>query len=87
MYAVKKTFCLLPKLCKKYLMQEYKYDSNTWCNSSAHTLNQGFPTFLLPRTPTAFQQVSVYPFRISNDEHVPLKFLMTKYFMIIRGCI
>jgi len=26
MYAVKKTFCLLPKLCKKYLMQEYKYD-------------------------------------------------------------
>jgi len=41
-------------------------------------LNQGFPTFLLPCTPTAFQQISMYPFRISKDEHVPLKFLMTR---------
>jgi len=50
-------------------------------------LDQGFPTFLLPRTPTAFQQMNMYPFRIWNDEHASLKFLMTKYFMIIRGYI
>ena len=28
--------------------------------------------------PTAFKQISMYPFRISADEHVPLKFLMTQ---------
>ena len=27
-------------------------------------------------TPTAFQQISMYPFRISTDEHVPINFLL-----------
>ena len=40
-------------------------------------IDQGFPTFLWPCTPLAFRQSSMYPFCISTDEHVPLKFLMT----------
>jgi len=50
------------------------------------TLEQGFPTFLLPCTPSAFRQMSMYPFSISTDKyvrlqhstdtHVPLKFPM-----------
>jgi len=46
-------------------------------------LDQEFPAFLLPYTPSAFQQLSMYPFKISTDEHVPLKFLITKYFIMI----
>ena len=34
-------------------------------------------------TPTAFQQIRMYPFRILTDEHVPLKLFMTKYFLMI----
>ena len=29
-------------------------------------------------TPTEFQQISMYPFRISTDDYVPLRFLMTQ---------
>ena len=36
-------------------------------------LNQGFPTFILPCTPSAFRQVSMYPFSISTDKYVPLQ--------------
>jgi len=32
----------------------------------------GFPTFLLPRTPSAFRQMNMYSFSISPDKHVPL---------------
>jgi len=32
-------------------------------------------------TPTAFQQIRMYPFKILTDEHIPLKLLMTKYFL------
>jgi len=46
------------------------------------TLGQGLPTFCLPCTPSAFQQISMYPFSISTDEHVPLKSRKTKYFII-----
>ena len=46
-------------------------------------LDQGFPTFLWPCTPSAFWNISMYPFSISTDEYVPLKFLMTKYFIMI----
>jgi len=28
--------------------------------------------------------MSMYPFNILTDEHVPLKFLMTKYFIMIK---
>jgi len=35
---------------------------------------QGFPTFLLPCTPSAFRQMSMYPFSISTDKHVPLQY-------------
>jgi len=36
-------------------------------------------------TPTPFHQISMqaYLFRILNDEYVPLKFLITKYFVVI----
>ena len=34
-------------------------------------------------TPTAFQQIRMYPFRILTDEHVPLKLHTTKYFLMI----
>jgi len=44
------------------------------------TLVQGFPTFLLPCTPSAFQQISMYPLA---DEYVPLKIFMTKYVIMI----
>jgi len=47
-----------------------------------HALEQGFPAFPLPRTPSAFRQmnmypsafhqISMYPFSISADELVPL---------------
>jgi len=46
-------------------------------------LVQGFPTFPLQCTPSEFQQISMYPFSILTDEHVPLKFPMTKHFIII----
>jgi len=46
-------------------------------------LEQGFPNFLWPHTPLAFRQMSMYPFSISKDKHVALKFLMTKYFIMI----
>ena len=56
-------------------------------------LEQGFPTFFLPCTPSASRQMSMYPysistdkdvpFRILTDERVPLKLLMTKYFLMI----
>jgi len=46
-------------------------------------LDQGFPTFCLPCTHSAFQQMSMYPFNISTDEHVPLKSRMTKYFIMV----
>jgi len=35
-------------------------------------LTQGFPTFLLPCTPSAFRQMNMYPFSISPDKHVAL---------------
>jgi len=35
-------------------------------------LDQGFPTFLLPCTPSAFRQRRMYPFNILKDKHVPL---------------
>jgi len=34
---------------------------------SGNSLSQGFPTFLLPCTPSAFTQMSMYPFIILND--------------------
>jgi len=34
-------------------------------------------------TPSAFQQISMYSFSISTDEHALLQNLMTKYFVII----
>jgi len=46
-------------------------------------LTQGFPTFLLPCSPSAFQKISMYPFSDLTDEHLPLKFLMTKYFIML----
>jgi len=56
-------------------------------------LNQGFPTFFLPCTPSAFRQMSMYPWSISTDKDVPfifltdeheaLKLIMTKYFVMI----
>ena len=52
------------------------------------SLAQGFPTFLWQctlqhsnrwtHTPSAFRKMSMYPFSISTDKHVPLKCLMTK---------
>ena len=50
------------------------------CNKQ---FNSGVPNLLLPCTNLAFRQMSMYPFRISTDEHMPLKFLMTKYFIMI----
>jgi len=35
-------------------------------------IHQGFPTFFWPCTPSAFQQMIMYPFSISKDKHVPL---------------
>jgi len=35
-------------------------------------LAQGFPTFFLPCTPSAFRQMSMYPYSISTDKDVPL---------------
>jgi len=46
-------------------------------------LEQGFPTFLLPCTPSAFQQISTYLFSISIDAHVPLRFPITIHFIMI----
>jgi len=56
-------------------------------------LQQGFPTSLLPSTPSAFRQrrmypsafrkISMHPFSISTDEYVPLKFVMTNFFVMI----
>jgi len=48
-----------------------------------NVLKQGFPTFPLPCTPSAFQQVSMYPFSILTDAHVPLKFPMGVHFIMI----
>jgi len=42
-------------------------------NSQSHSAEQGFQTFLLPCTPSAFPQMSMYPFSIPIDEHVPLQ--------------
>jgi len=36
-------------------------------------LDQGFPTFLLRCTPLAFWQMSMHPFSISTNYHVPLQ--------------
>ena len=33
--------------------------------------------------PSAFQKISMYPLSISTDEHVPLTFLMTGYFIMV----
>jgi len=38
-----------------------------------HALAQGFPTFLLPCTPSAFRKISMYPFSISTDKYVPFQ--------------
>jgi len=35
--------------------------------------DQGFPTFLWPCTPSAFRQMSMYPFSIAKDNHVPFR--------------
>jgi len=48
-------------------------------HNSSVRLNQMFPIFLWPRTPSAFWKISTYPFSISTDEHVLLKWIMTKY--------
>jgi len=40
-------------------------------DDSFFTLGQGFPTLLLPCTPSAFRQMSMYPYSISTDKHVP----------------
>jgi len=39
-----------------------------------YALSQGFPTFLLSCTPSAFRQMSMYPFSISKYKHVPLQY-------------
>jgi len=36
-------------------------------------LVQGFPTVFLPCTPSAFRQMSMYPYSISTDKDVPLQ--------------
>jgi len=36
-------------------------------------LQQGFPTFFLPCTPSAFRQMSMYLYSISTDKDVPLQ--------------
>jgi len=36
--------------------------------------DQGFPTFLWPCTPSAFWRISMYPFSVSKDKHVPLQY-------------
>jgi len=36
-------------------------------------LAQGFPTFFLPCTPSAFRQMSMYPYSISTVKDVPLQ--------------
>jgi len=33
--------------------------------------------------PSAFQQISMYPFNMLIDENVPLKYRMTKYIIMI----
>jgi len=47
------------------------------------TIEQRYPIFLLPRTPSEFRQMSMYSYSISTDEHVPLKFFITQYFIMI----
>ena len=37
------------------------------------TIEQGFPTFFLPCIPSAFRQMSMYPYSISTDKDVPLQ--------------
>jgi len=46
-------------------------------------LDHGFPTFVLPCTPSAFQQVSMYPFSILTDVHVPLRYPVTIHFIMV----
>jgi len=48
------------------------YEGNRVCISTIH-LDQGFPTFFLPCTPSAFRQMSMYPYSISTDQDVPLQ--------------
>jgi len=49
-------------------------DYNSACyDLFTNSLAQGFPTFLLPCTPSAFRQMSMYPFRILTDKYVPLQ--------------
>ena len=38
-----------------------------------HCLAYGFPTFLSPCTPSAFRQMSMYPYSMSADKPVPLQ--------------
>ena len=49
---------------------------------SVDPLKQVFPILLLPCNPAEFQQMSMNRFRIFTDEHVPLKFLITKYIIV-----
>jgi len=72
-------------LIYKFLLRPSR-DSNsrrTSTEADALTLDQAFPTFLLPCTPSAFQQVSMYPFRVLTDVHVPLRYPMTIHFIMI----
>jgi len=41
--------------------------------NTINCLVQGFPTFFLPCTPSAFRQMSMYPYGISTDKDVPLQ--------------
>jgi len=47
------------------------------------SLQQGFPTFLQPCTPSAFQQRSMYLFSIFTGAHAPLRFPTTIHFIMI----
>jgi len=56
------------------------------CNTTDfHKLSArpGFPTFLLPCTPSAYRQMSMYTFGILTDVHVPLRYPMTIHFIMI----
>jgi len=48
-------------------------DSNYYLSKISDSLEQGFPTFFLPCTPSAFQQMSMYPYSIATDKDVPLQ--------------
>jgi len=57
----------------QFRLNVFRFKGNCRLQLLYVVLKQGFPTFLVPCTPSAFRQRCMHPFNISTDKHVPLQ--------------